>query len=390
MLHFVNMSGVPLLLTIAFMTCSVDAQEFVLDSPPGVRTCSEVKQFVKLNGVADVIGTRHPDTWGYTVYRLLVNGFTPDELEKQPNALKFTFEPLEGFGGQQVCLRMTALDLEFQAEKDMSRIDWKHKWPKESQCAQEWDRVVRHIEVHERTHVQDIDDAVRNLNTRISKMQDFRAACASTRAEAIARMWKLLFQAIRTEGKKASEEFEKKREKLDREKVQLDCSKCKSYSFEGLITKLRSEFFSNATKKWVDQGEIQLAASGRICGDPSETDLGYVDVTFNRQTVHFPWGTYRKEVAPGFKKINAGQWIEFLPMTPPQFELTVGEPYQSNILFRWLPPGQKARVPAVVSEEPLGCEESASELRPVSSIPQVRKLLTRFTPQPTTGPLRCE
>jgi hypothetical protein len=117
---------------VAFMPYSVSAQELLLDRQPG--TCSQLKLFVTKQGVADVTGTRRKGIWGWTVFRPLINGFALDEIGQYPGAFTFYSQPVEeGMGGLGLCLKMTKLDLKFQAETDMSRIEWEHKMPPGSQ-----------------------------------------------------------------------------------------------------------------------------------------------------------------------------------------------------------------------------------------------------------------
>jgi hypothetical protein len=148
-------------------------------------------------------------------------------------------------GGLGLCLKMTKLDLKFQAETDMSRIEWEPKMPPGSQCAKEWARVAKQVEVHEKRHVRDINNVINKLNQRIAQRQDFRVGCTErdprdplARQEAEARLRVLLQRAIKQEVESALKEFERRRKYLDREVVELDCSKfesCTGYHFEDVV-----------------------------------------------------------------------------------------------------------------------------------------------------------
>jgi hypothetical protein len=69
------------LLVILFLLTSiafpVAAQSLFSDPVPG--TCSELNNYVRNTGVADIWGERHADYWGWTSYLLLINGLSLED-----------------------------------------------------------------------------------------------------------------------------------------------------------------------------------------------------------------------------------------------------------------------------------------------------------------------
>ncbi|MDF0677124.1 MAG: DUF922 domain-containing protein [Nitrospira sp.] len=109
-------------------------------------------------------------------------GYYADNLSKAGDA-----------GNGKVCLKVTKLTtVTYQAKPQMHRINWKHNWPEASQCAQEWNRVVEHVETHERTHAKHAEEIAKEVEktfsqevkTKFLATRDFPIICDSTMEQA--------------------------------------------------------------------------------------------------------------------------------------------------------------------------------------------------------------
>ncbi len=413
-LQFLQKFGLLITFAAVFAPCNLNAQEapakFTLDEFRG--TCSELISYMKnymkekAPGLSDYAkrGTEESKDGGADVGE---GGFTIVGLDRQIhfNAIQVKNKP----GDTGVCLQMTELDQKvFRSTTSMHRIDWKHNWPEESQCAKEWTRVANLIETHERTHVRHAEEIARQMRGKlIQNIQDEfltgknRAVfCGDSIKSAQEKMEKSMGKVLLA----AEEEFNSKyREKakefhISDPKINLDCSKCKSYSFEGLNIHWKVQTTTEIGPKVTAIQDIYIESSGKICGNPLETDLGYVDRKSPGWEARVPWSIFR---ALHFDPIGAKTYPfgfpRFLTTNPPQFEWIVPPPlnymppnYAMDISLQNIPATPTARVPAIVSEEPRGCEESQPGLKPVSSVPQATKWSTRFTTVPTTRFLRCD
>lgn len=181
--------------------------------------------------------------------------------------------------------------------------------------------------------------------------------------------------------------LEKTRELHAHDKIPpVDCSKCKSFSFDNLKFNLRSEW-RESSGSLLKIFEYDSSISGTICGNPQdERSSGYLTIYARQDNSkgvqqRIPW-------KPGAARPS---WQYYLDLQPPQIELTVepGEYVPSeqtpNTITKTIPSEKfTVRVPLTVSEEPLGCESAETQSKPVSSVPQVTKWFTRFAPLPST------
>ena len=410
-IQFFRQLGLLIPFLIVFAPSTLNAQErgsnFTLDEFRG--TCSELLSYVK-----NYMKEKAPELPIYAKQDAGTDAgefaFTIVKLETKFHFIPKLIENKSGNPG--VCLQMAELDQKVvRPVTPMRRIEWKHNWPEDSLCAKEWMRVVDLGETHERTHVTHAEELSRQIRGNlIQNIQDKflsknRAVfCDSTVENAQKKMGEAMGELISAAEKNFTTEYNKIADQFHAiaPKIILDCTKCKSYSFEGLNIHWKLKTSYDNGMEVVDPAEMILESEGRICGNPLETDRGYVlwGVDNKRpDKARVPWSKYRELHSDPIKaKAEVFGFPRFLSTNPPQFEWIVPSDYlnrfnppNSRILdMQPIPPTPTARVPAIISEEPRGCEESQPQVKPVSSVPQVTKRLTGFTPLPTTDFLRCE
>lgn len=341
-----------------------------MDTPPGKLTMTQLIEFSIVMGVADQQGNRtHPRWWGITEWEALPNGFTQEEItelvKQKKSPIPFHAERLNICKTNKVCLRMTDLKLEFIPKVSMARLEWKHEWPDRSSCAQEWKRLVREIEAHERQHAKDAEDIVKTLNANMLKRKEFRTTSAETEGAALAEMERLLQQAIKDELDFAHKESGIKEEETHR-KYSIkdpDYTQCRSYSFETMKYHGRSEHRSSGRLIFVE--EIDHSISGTICGNPEdEKSSGYLMV-HAIQYHNDPKGLQQRiRWNPERVRPTKTAFHFYLDLQPPQIEWTIdpgmyhsASVQMGDITITSIPSERVTlRVPLTVSEEPLGCD----------------------------------
>lgn len=242
----------------------------------------------------------------------------------------------------------------------MARLEWKHEWPDRSSCAQEWGRLIKEVEAHERQHAKDAEDIVKTLNANVLKRQEFRTISGETEAAALAEMERLLQQAIKDELDFAYKESGIKEEETHR-KYSIkdpDYRQCKSYSFENLKYNLRIEFHFDSVG-WKVVTDREVSSSGKICGNPhDETSSGYIIMHGVDRTLSAKGAEQRVPWTP--EMVRQAGYMFKLDSQPPQVEWTIDprEGYGASPDIRSIPSEKfSVRVPLTVSEEPLGCEQ---------------------------------
>ena len=211
---------------LAINSLSVGAQSS-LDPVPG--TCSELNYHVKNTGVTDAFGTTHPDFWGWTSYRLLINGQSAeDHQQRNYSDLLDSFVVSTFRQGSVVCLRAFNFDIQLMAETSVQRIDWRPLFAPCQACAGEWMSRASFISTHEQKHLVDIQNAVQAANAQWPRSRTFQACEANEAAAAIK-----LVRAIGTEfgktGTQLSARIKEDVARLDAQEpyTSMNCASCR-------------------------------------------------------------------------------------------------------------------------------------------------------------------
>jgi hypothetical protein len=132
--------------------------------------CSELNNKMESKGVTDVDGKPHREHWGWTTYKLLINGLTFDDH----NARNF-IDLLDSFSihkvmrqdsaGTRTCLHASGFDIEFGAQTSITRLHWDPLFPPCQPCATEWANLMTLIDSHEKKHLTDISKALVTANS---------------------------------------------------------------------------------------------------------------------------------------------------------------------------------------------------------------------------------
>lgn len=123
-------------------------------------SCSALNQHLA-NGVADAWGSKHPGAWGFTGVRFLINGLTGElfveEMKAGKAPWKINVKENTGLGGTQyqACATISAVDIEFVPQIDISVLEWLPKKKPPKVCWDQWMKKRSFIHSHEKGHAAD-------------------------------------------------------------------------------------------------------------------------------------------------------------------------------------------------------------------------------------------
>lgn len=424
---FISLLNILFLLSTAVLHAETKIVPFPIDG-----TCKELVNKVINRGVEDVRGCPNKNAWGVTNSSLVpvYKGTRYDVTIPKSNCSENQIFPgraveLDGKEEKETdrgktCIRFKHADLHFEPQIFSARVSWepKIKWPRDSTCDAEWKRVKTIINDHEDQHIKDDIEALNEVqkNFWTDKAQywekvnkndgswtyeedsirvcDVAGGGKDAYANARQRVETLLTIAINQLRQdylnstiKKSNDYHKKSKD-----VEMFCEKCQSYSFENLKYNLRMEFHFDSVG-WKVVSDREVSSSGKICGNPhDEASSGYIIMQGVERTLDSKGTQQRYPWTPELARQS--RYVFNLDSQPPYAEWIIDprEGYHGSPQEMRSIPSEKfsVRVPIMVSEDPLGCEEAGTQPKPVSSVPQVTNWLTRFTPLPTAKLSRCE
>jgi|GEM_PF-2263001 len=153
----------------------------------------------------------------------------------------------------------------FRTETRVTAMQWQHGRKPDSACAKEWDRMRGIIRTHELKHVKDVDDTIRDENTRIAAIRPIEA-CAATADAAKAKAGVAVRSMLVAQVARLKAALDAKAKVRDREKLYIDCTKCDDRKIAFRDVTLTCTIAAPTCE--VTTGRV---IAGEVCGDPTTT-----------------------------------------------------------------------------------------------------------------------
>jgi len=240
------------------------AGAYDIQEDPVSGTCSALVKHVASPGVKGFDGRFAPGKWGVTQPILFIGSKRTDD----PGVTdEISFEVINqntrkpAGSPSSVCLVASKFAFNFRAENHVSVIEWKHGLKPDSKCAKEWQRVRSIIRTHESKHVQDIDETIKDANTRVAKLPAV-TACGNSNDAAKANLGRAIQTLLQSEIKKITRELDAKAARRDVVTAQMNCKLCnENISFKNVTIDctIKTPACTIRTGQKIE---------GRVCGDP--------------------------------------------------------------------------------------------------------------------------